>query len=242
MVTSPSLTGPAVISAAKRPASIAAIARSWLRSANASLSARVMPSRAATSSAVSPMLSVIRRSSGRAAGGLVVLREPRVGEAPAQRRVDHLAGARPRGAGLCITQGARVIDSTPPATIRSASPARTALGGRDDRGQAARAEPVDRVAGDGVGQAGQQHGHPGDVAVVLAGLVGGAEDDLVDRPRPGTPAAATASRTTSAARSSGRTPASAPPYLPCGVRTPPTRKASGIGCLPRPGGGDGTAG
>ena len=44
------------ISPANRPASIAATARSWLRSANASLSARVMPSSAATSSAVSPML------------------------------------------------------------------------------------------------------------------------------------------------------------------------------------------
>ena len=29
-------------------------------------------------------------------------------------------------------------------------------------------------------QAGQERGHPGDVAVVLAGLVGRAEDDLVD--------------------------------------------------------------
>src|SRR5215207_5567456 len=45
----------------------------------------------------------------------------------------------------------------------------------------------------------------------------------------GTPPRATASRTTCAARSSGRTPARPPPYLPCGVRTPPIRKASGIG-------------
>ena len=32
-------------------------------------------------------------------------------------------------------------------------------------------------------QARQQHGHAGDVAVVLAGLVGAAEDDFVDRGR-----------------------------------------------------------
>src|SRR3954454_6606783 len=44
----------------------------------------------------------------------------------------------------------------------------------------------------------------------------------------GMPARAPASRTTSAARSSGRTPARAPPYRPWGVRTPPTRNASGI--------------
>ena len=60
-------------------------------------------------------------------------------------------------------------------------------------------------------QPGQQHRHAGDVAVVLAGLVGVAEVDLVDpgRVEPGCARPAPAPRC--AARSSGRTPASAPP-------------------------------
>ncbi|CUS02671.2 protein of unknown function [Candidatus Promineifilum breve] len=41
--------------------------------------------------------------------------------------------------------------------------------------QAAGAQPVDRDPADGVGQPGQQRGHAGHVAVVLAGLVGAAE-------------------------------------------------------------------
>ena len=66
--------------------------------------------------------------------------------------------------------------------------------------------------GHGHRQAGQQHGHAGHVAVVLAGAVGVAEVDLVDRrPGRGRGGRSTTALTAAAARSSGRTPASAPP-------------------------------
>ena len=73
-----------------------------------------MPSRAATSSAVSPIDSVVFASKR----GLV------------NRQPSELSTTSPGRAhgvpGLAITQGARVIDSTPPAMTTSASPARTA--------------------------------------------------------------------------------------------------------------------
>src|SRR3954447_20730969 len=56
-------------------------------------------------------------------------------------------------------------------------------GGDVDRLQPRGAEPVHRAAGDRVGQPGEQGGHAGDVAVVLAGLVGVAEVDVVDQRR-----------------------------------------------------------
>ena len=55
------------------------------------------------------------------------------------------------------------------------------LRGHGDRRHARRAEPVHGDAGHLVGQPGEQHRHARDVAVVLARLVGAAEDDLVDR-------------------------------------------------------------
>ena len=48
-----------------------------------------------------------------------------------------------------------------------------------DRREAARAQTVDRQAGDLVGHPGEQSGHARDVAVVFAGLIGATEDDLV---------------------------------------------------------------
>ena len=54
------------------------------------------------------------------------------------------------------------------------------VAGADDRGQTRGAEPVDRHAGDRFRQAGEQRGEPRDVAVVLAGLVGAAEPDVLD--------------------------------------------------------------
>ena len=51
--------------------------------------------------------------------------------------------------------------------------------GRADGVEPGTAEPVDGGAGDAVRQAGQQGRHPGDVAVVLAGLVGAAERHVV---------------------------------------------------------------
>ena len=61
--------------------------------------------------------------------------------ASCRRRSGRRAG-RPGRASPC-TSGARLIDSTPPATKRSPSPAATAWHGRDDRGEAGGAEPVD---------------------------------------------------------------------------------------------------
>ena len=54
------------------------------------------------------------------------------------------------------------------------------VGGRVDRLEAGAAQPVDGLAGDLDGEAGQQAGHARHVAVVLAGLVGAAEDHVVD--------------------------------------------------------------
>ena len=73
-----------------------------------------MPSSAATSSAVSPIESLVIASKR----GL------------AKRQPSELSTTSPGRAhgvpGLAMTHGARVIDSTPPATTTSASPARTA--------------------------------------------------------------------------------------------------------------------
>jgi len=79
---------------------------------------------------------------------------------------------------LGMTNGARLMLSTPPASTRSASPERTA---RDAIAIASRLDPHNRFTVDPGGhrQVGQQRGHPGDVAVVLAGLVGAAQDHVV---------------------------------------------------------------
>ena len=52
--------------------------------------------------------------------------------------------------------------------------------GADHGVEAGGAQPVDRRAGHRRRQPGEQRRHPGDVAVVLTGLVGGAEADLAD--------------------------------------------------------------
>ena len=52
--------------------------------------------------------------------------------------------------------------------------------GADDGGEPRRAEPVDGDARDRVRQAREQRGEAGDVAVVLARLVGAAEPDVLD--------------------------------------------------------------
>jgi hypothetical protein len=113
--------------------------------------------------------------------GVVRRRQCRVDEAPAQRRVDQIVGATlVRGLGLEHHVRARLIDSTPPAMKTSPSPDGDGVGGRIDGLQAAAAQPVDRQAADLDRQPGQQSGHSGDVAVVLAGLVGAAEDHVLD--------------------------------------------------------------
>ena len=54
------------------------------------------------------------------------------------------------------------------------------VGRRVDRLEPRAAQPVDGQAADLDREAGQEHGHPRDVAVVLAGLVRAAEDDVLD--------------------------------------------------------------
>ena len=82
-----------------------------------------------------------------------------------------------------MTYGARVIDSTPPPMNTSPSPTAIACAARVDRLQPGAAQPVDGQAADLDREAGEEHRHPGDVAVVLAGLVGAAEDDVLDERR-----------------------------------------------------------
>ena len=93
-------------SSAKRPASSAATAFAWLRSANASCSSRPMPCSSARFSAVRPSESVWPSSSMRG----FTSRQPSVVSAISTGPVGY---AR---AGLGTTNGARLIDSTPPAT------------------------------------------------------------------------------------------------------------------------------
>src|SRR6266540_4164990 len=103
-------------SSSKRPAFAAAAQRCCERSANASWSSRLTPQRSATFSPVSPIDSSRNFSSSRGFGK----RHPSV--------VSQTFWS-PRGNGLsgfASTSGARLIDSTPPATNRSPSPARTA--------------------------------------------------------------------------------------------------------------------
>ncbi len=103
-------------SSAKRPAASAAAQRRWLSSAKASWSARLTSQRSATFSPVSPMLSSGKSSASRGFGK----RQPIV--------VSYTVRS-PRAKGfssLPITSGARLIDSTPPATASSISPARIA--------------------------------------------------------------------------------------------------------------------
>ncbi len=121
-------------------------------------------------------------------------------------------------AGLGSTQGARVIDSTPPATTTSASPTSIA---REPCIAASREEPQSRltvVAGTEVGSPASRtairptlrlsspawFAHPQSTSATPAGS------------RSGT--AASTPRSAVAARSSGRVPARAPPRRPKGVR------------------------
>ncbi len=95
--------------------------------------------------------------------------------------VSWISAARWNGAcAFAITNGARVIDSTPPAMAKRDLAGADGARGGADRIEARGAEPVDGGAGDGVGELGQERRHAGDVAVVLARLVGAAEDHLVE--------------------------------------------------------------
>jgi len=116
-VTSPlrPFTTTAAISRAKNPAACAAAAFCCDRSANASWSARVTWNCSATSSPVSGMLSV----------PYAVFISPLTNRQPIV--VSYTSAERENASlAFAITNGARVMLSTPPASISSASPARIA--------------------------------------------------------------------------------------------------------------------
>ena len=119
----------------------------------------------------------------------------------------------PRGnalSGFAVTSGARDIDSTPPATKRSPSPAITAWHAPTT------AESPDAQSRLTVTPA-TESGRPASSAAMRATLrlsspAWFAEPNQTSSISPsGTPERSTTSRMTSAARSSGRTPESAPP-------------------------------
>ncbi len=105
---------------------------------------------------------------------------PRVDEPPAERRVDELL--RPRQA----ISRSRQDERRPAHRLHAAGHADVAvaegeIGGRPvERVEARAAQPVDGRSRHRVRQPGEEHGHAGDVAVVLAGLVGGAPHDVGD--------------------------------------------------------------
>ncbi len=123
---------------------------------------------------------------GHVLGGLghridaVLVLEHRVDEAPADRGVVDLGRALPRPLALAHHEG-RAGHRFHPAREREvdvAGPDRP--GGGAHRVEAGGAEPVQRHARHALGQPGEQQAHAGDVAVVLARLVGAAEKDFFD--------------------------------------------------------------
>jgi hypothetical protein len=107
-----------------------------------------------------------------------------VREAPAQGAVGHGRHAAREGA-LGLEHHQRrtrhALDAAGDEQLALAAP--DGLGGRVDGLESRAAQPVDGLAGHADGQAGQQQRHAGDVAIVLAGLVGAAQDDVVDTGR-----------------------------------------------------------
>ncbi len=113
--------------------------------------------------------------------GRMALRHTRVDEAPADRRVGDLGNAAgKRAVGLEHHRGRprHRLDAAGEHEIgvAEADRARRLVDRLEPRG----AQPVDGDAGNLDRQAGEQRGHSRDVAVVLAGAVGRAEDDVVD--------------------------------------------------------------
>ena len=203
-----STPGTATTWSSKNPLSHAAAAASWERSANSSWSSRVTPSRSRSCSVASPSETVH-------APGISGLtsRHPSAVET---------SSAFPAGnarLGFCITQGERDIDSTPPTSTTSDSPSAIC---REPVIVASRLEPQSRftvVAGTDTGspasspaiRATLRLSSPAPLALpsTISSTCAGSSSGL----------RSTTVRSTSAARSSGRVPASAPPYLPNGVRT-----------------------
>ena len=120
----------------------------------------------------------------RAQGDRPFLLETRVGEAPAHRRVGDLGGlAAPRVARLehHVRGAGHVFHAAGDEHVALACLHR--LGRARRRLQPGAAQPVHRLPGHLDRQAGEQQRHARDVAVVLARLVGAAEDHVVDRGR-----------------------------------------------------------
>ena len=188
------------ISAVKRPAACAAPQRRWLSSAKASCASRETLYFSATSSAVSPSACVPYSASI-------------FGFTKRQPSVLSAIMTSPRGnaaVGFAITSGARDIDSTPPAISRSASP--TAIA-RAPSPTAIRPEPHRRFTV----PPGTDGGSPASSALMRATLRLSSPAWLAQPSSTSSIAAGSApvrrrtSRMTIAPRSSGRTPASAPP-------------------------------
>ena len=199
----------------RSPASQAASARWCERAANSSCRSREIANR-------SPQLLV-----GLAQRDRPLRRHPLVDQPPAQRRRD-----RGDVAGREGPRRLRQHPRRPGHRLHAAGDARRrrrrtrSVREADHRGvQRRAAEPVDRGRRHADRQPGQQHRHPADVAVVLAGAVGVAPDHVADRGRveAGRLARARPVRAV-AARSSGRTSARAPPNRPNGVRAAAYRK------------------
>ena len=115
---------------------------------------------------------------------VVHLGELRVQEPPAERGVLELARATVPGRGRLGHDVRR-----PRHRFHAAADEHVAVAdgdrvcGRVDRLQPGPAQPIDGQATDLDRETGKQHGHPRDVAVVLARLVGAAEDDVLDEGR-----------------------------------------------------------
>ena len=152
---------------------MAATARCWLSSANASWRSR----------RDAPAL-------GDVLGGLahrvrvVALGEARVDEPPAEGRVGHLARAAVvgrLGLELDVRRPGHRFDAAADEHVAVAD--RDRVGRRVDRLEPRAAQPVDGQPADLDREVGEEQRHPGDVAVVLAGLVRAAEDDVLDERR-----------------------------------------------------------
>ena len=202
----PSGPGTATISSLNTRCCNARSARCWLCTANASCSSRVMPYRSATTSAVSPSEIV---HSGLNRG--LVNRHPTVVSATSGAFRFHASPA------LSITYGARVMFSTPPAMNVVPSPALIACAAL---ATACSPEPQSRFTV----CPGTATGSPASNSAIRATLRLSSPAWLVQpRITSSTPAGSIPERSTTAlmgiaARSSARTPASAPPCLPTGVR------------------------
>ena len=112
---------------------------------------------------------------------VVHLGQARVGEAPAEGRVVHLAGAAVVSGfrlGHDVRRARHRLDAAGDERVAVADHDR--VGGRVDRLEPGAAQSVDRLAGDLDRQPREQRAHARDVAVVLAGLIGRAENHVVD--------------------------------------------------------------